>query len=245
MPRRTTRSSASLAERCARAGRHQIIVLRGCQPPAITRCIRSSSTPKAISSSISARRRIPARCRTGCLNRPASSLARNSKPAPASGATAPTRLGQTFSPAGRYATGIRNGEGFGFDAAGRLFVTQHGRDQLWQNWPKLYTPESQRRTAGRGTRRTAPRRADFGWPECYFDGYQKRLVLAPEYGGDGGRTPGVCAGKKQSGRFLSGALGAERSADRQFGRVSGGLSRRRLHRLSRFVESRAAAAGRL
>ena len=38
--------------------------------------------------------------------------------------------------------------------------------------------------------------ADFGWPECYFDGFQKKLVLAPEYGGDGGKTVGVCAEKK-------------------------------------------------
>jgi hypothetical protein len=28
---------------------------------------------------------------------------------------------------------------------------------------------------------------DYGWPECYFDGFQKKLVLAPEYGGDGGK----------------------------------------------------------
>ena len=46
---------------------------------------------------------------------------------------------QVFSPKERYASGIRNGEGFDFDAAGRLFVTQHGRDQLHENWPELYT----------------------------------------------------------------------------------------------------------
>ena len=33
------------------------------------------------------------------------------------------KTNQTFSPAERYATGIRNAEGFAFDAAGRLFVT--------------------------------------------------------------------------------------------------------------------------
>jgi glucose/arabinose dehydrogenase len=48
------------------------------------------------------------------------------------------RPDQHFSPAQRVATGIRNGEGFSFDSAGRAFVTQHGRDQLYQNWPKLY-----------------------------------------------------------------------------------------------------------
>ena len=36
---------------------------------------------------------------------------------------------------------------------------------------------------------------DYGWPECYYDGIQKKLVLAPEYGGDGGKTVGVCANK--------------------------------------------------
>src|ERR1700691_1980312 len=48
------------------------------------------------------------------------------------------RTAQRFSPLERYATGIRNGEGMDFDAAGRLFVTQHGRDQLLENYPSLY-----------------------------------------------------------------------------------------------------------
>ena len=53
------------------------------------------------------------------------------------------KTGQKFSPAARYATGIRNGEGFAFDSSGRLFVTQHGRDQLHANWPKLYKAEEE------------------------------------------------------------------------------------------------------
>jgi mono/diheme cytochrome c family protein len=36
---------------------------------------------------------------------------------------------------------------------------------------------------------------DYGWPECYFDPFQNKLVLAPEYGGDGGKTVGECADK--------------------------------------------------
>jgi hypothetical protein len=56
-----------------------------------------------------------------------------------------TKIGQHFSAAERYATGLRNGEGFAFDASGRLFVTQHGRDQLSQNWSKLYTSEQSAR----------------------------------------------------------------------------------------------------
>jgi glucose/arabinose dehydrogenase/cytochrome c5 len=107
------------------------------------------------------------------------------------------KLGQTFSPKERYATGIRNGEGFAFDAAGRLYVTQHGRDQLPALWPKLYpdlkhatelpSEELLQLTAG----------GDYGWPECYHDPFQKKLVLAPEYGGDGGKAVGVCAQKTE------------------------------------------------
>ena len=105
------------------------------------------------------------------------------------------KMNQTFSASERYATGIRNGEGFGFDRDGRLFVTQHGRDQLSQNWPKLYTvdqgvelPAEELLELKQG--------GDYGWPECYYDQDQKTLVLAPEYGGDGGKTVGACASKQ-------------------------------------------------
>ena len=101
---------------------------------------------------------------------------------------------QHFSPAERYATGIRNGEGFSFDASGQLYATQHGRDQLSQNWPKLYTPQQSAELPAEEV--VAVRQGgDYGWPECYFDQAQKKLVLAPEYGGDGGKKVGVCADK--------------------------------------------------
>jgi glucose/arabinose dehydrogenase/mono/diheme cytochrome c family protein len=101
---------------------------------------------------------------------------------------------QKFSPANRFATGIRNGEGFAIDAAGRLFVTQHGRDQLHSNWPDLYQPE-QEATLPAEEVMYLKSGGDYGWPRCYFDPFQKKLVLAPEYGGDGGKTVGVCETK--------------------------------------------------
>jgi glucose/arabinose dehydrogenase/mono/diheme cytochrome c family protein len=100
---------------------------------------------------------------------------------------------QHFSPAERYATGIRNGEGFAFDSSGRLFVTQHGRDQLSQNWPNLYKPEQSAELPAEEVVELQ-QGDDYGWPECYFDGFQQKLVLAPEYGGDGTKV-GVCAEK--------------------------------------------------
>jgi glucose/arabinose dehydrogenase len=59
------------------------------------------------------------------------------------------KTNQMFSRAERYATGIRNAEGFAFDSTGRLFVTQHGRDQLHSNWPDLYTSLNRRSYACR------------------------------------------------------------------------------------------------
>ena len=101
---------------------------------------------------------------------------------------------QKFSAAERYATGIRNGEGFAFDGAGRLFVTQHGRDQLHANWPALYKPD-QEATLPAEQVMLLKKGGDYGWPECYYDPFQKKLVLAPEYGGDGGKKVGACAEK--------------------------------------------------
>lgn len=99
-----------------------------------------------------------------------------------------------FSPNERYATGLRNSEGFDFDEAGRLFVTMHGRDQLRESWPRLYD-------AAKGAELPSEEvlvlkeGAEYGWPECYFDPTQGKLVLAPEYGGDGGREVGICANR--------------------------------------------------
>jgi glucose/arabinose dehydrogenase/mono/diheme cytochrome c family protein len=101
---------------------------------------------------------------------------------------------QHFSAAERYITGLRNGEGFGFDSSGRLFATQHGRDQLAQNFSKLYTPKQSAELPAEELV-LEQKGADYGWPECYYDRDQQKLVLAPEYGGDGGKKVGVCAEK--------------------------------------------------
>jgi glucose/arabinose dehydrogenase/mono/diheme cytochrome c family protein len=101
---------------------------------------------------------------------------------------------QTFSPAERFATGIRNAEGFAIDSEHRIFVTQHGRDQLHANWPDLYKPEEEATQPAEELLRLKQGN-DYGWPECYYDAMQGKLVLAPEYGGDGGKKIGACAHK--------------------------------------------------
>jgi glucose/arabinose dehydrogenase len=105
------------------------------------------------------------------------------------------KTNQVFSPSARYATGIRNGEGFGIDTIGHhVFVTQHGRDQLHTNWPDVIKDAEQEATLPSEVVLPLKRGGDYGWPTCYYDPFQQALMLAPEYGGDG-KTAGVCAQK--------------------------------------------------
>ena len=104
------------------------------------------------------------------------------------------KTNQMFSPAERYATGIRNAEGFATEPNGQILITQHGRDQLYANWPKLYKPE-QEATLPAEELLLLKANGDYGWPECYYDAIMQQLVLSPEYGGDGGKAIGPCASK--------------------------------------------------
>ena len=104
------------------------------------------------------------------------------------------KTNQKFSTAERFATGIRNAEGFAIDSNGRVFATQHGRDQLYTNWPDFYKPDQEATLPAEELLLLKPK-GDYGWPECYYDPFLRKLVLAPEYGGDGGKTLGVCANK--------------------------------------------------
>jgi glucose/arabinose dehydrogenase len=110
------------------------------------------------------------------------------------------KTGQRFSPAERYATGIRNAVGIAFDGSGQLYSTQHGRDQLYDNWPKLYTPEQGQNLPAEELLKIE-QGGDYGWPYCYYDGAQRKLVQAPEYGGDGQKV-GDCAAKKAPEAFF-------------------------------------------
>lgn len=103
------------------------------------------------------------------------------------------RTGQSFSPAERYATGIRNAEGFAIGDNAQIFVTMHGRDQLHANWPEFYQPE-QEATLPAEELLLLKQNGDYGWPECYYDSFAQKLVLAPEYGGNG-KTSDICATK--------------------------------------------------
>jgi glucose/arabinose dehydrogenase len=111
------------------------------------------------------------------------------------------KTNQPFSPAERYATGIRNAVGIALSPSGQLYSTQHGRDQLAENWPKLYKPDQGQSLPAEELLKI-DKGSDYGWPTCYFDGTQQKLVLAPEFGGDGGHATGECAQKAAPAAFF-------------------------------------------
>ena len=108
---------------------------------------------------------------------------------------AANKANQRFSPSARYATGIRNGMGLAFGPDGKLYGTQHGRDQFLQNWPKIF-PDPKYSAENPAEQLIQINQGDeFGWPYCYYAMDQKKLVDAPEYGGDGTKTD-RCANRK-------------------------------------------------
>lgn len=85
----------------------------------------------------------------------------------------------------RYATGIRNAVALNWNnVENKLYAIQHGRDQLSQLYPKLYTDEQSAQLPAEEFLLVEDG-SNFGWPYCYYDGAQSKKVLAPEYGGDG------------------------------------------------------------
>ncbi len=85
----------------------------------------------------------------------------------------------------RYATGIRHAVAIKWNnQVGELYAVQHGRDQLHQFFPELYSPEENAELPAEEFL-LVTEGSDFGWPYCYYDQLVEKKVLAPEYGGDG------------------------------------------------------------
>ncbi|NUO62886.1 MAG: hypothetical protein HOQ11_00655 [Gemmatimonadaceae bacterium] len=108
------------------------------------------------------------------------------------------KTGQTFSPNARFATGLRNGMGLAIDPAdGKLWATQHGRDGLFDYWKSKF-PDPKYQAENPAEELVQVNQGDdFGWPYCYYAVDQKKLVDAPEYGGDG-KKDDRCKDKKES-----------------------------------------------
>ncbi len=92
----------------------------------------------------------------------------------------------------RFASGIRNAVAITWNKTeNKLYAVQHGRDQLSQLFPDLYT-DAQNAVLPAEEFLLVEDGSNFGWPYCYFDPAQNKKVLAPEYGGDG-QKPGRCS----------------------------------------------------
>ncbi len=95
------------------------------------------------------------------------------------------KLNQHNADGKRYATGLRNVVGLDWNTkTNTLFVMQHGRDQLHDIFPDMYTTQ-QSADLPAECMYELHEGSNCGWPYNYYDPYQKKNILSPEYGGDG------------------------------------------------------------
>lgn len=95
------------------------------------------------------------------------------------------KLNQTYKDGIRYATGLRNVVGMDWNKQfNKLFVMQHGRDQLHELFPDLYT-DQQSAVLPAECLFAINKGDNAGWPYVYYDQQQKKKMVMPEYGGDG------------------------------------------------------------
>ena len=100
------------------------------------------------------------------------------------------KLGQTQADGVRFATGLRQFPALTWhDHA--LYIVMNNRDQLDTLWPKLFTVE-QNATLPAEPMYRAVMGSNFGWPYCFYNYNTQKLVLNPEYGGDGAKV-GRCS----------------------------------------------------
>jgi len=103
-----------------------------------------------------------------------------------------SRLHQTEADGYRFATGLRNVVALTVDpATNQVYGVQHGRDQLSQNWPRLYDDSANAEKPAEEFFHLVDG-GNYGWPYCFYDPALHQKILNPEYGGDG-HTVGRCA----------------------------------------------------
>jgi len=117
------------------------------------------------------------------------------------------KAAQVFSPAERYATGIRNGEGMDFDAAANYMFPARAGPTGRELASYFYSQRGRELPAEEVF--ILEKGADYGWPECYFDGFQRKQVLAPEYGGGRRSAGGRLSGQEGTGCLLPCAFRAQ------------------------------------
>lgn len=100
------------------------------------------------------------------------------------------KLNQTYGDGSRYATGLRNCVALDWNTAtNSLFVMQHGRDQLHDLFPDTWDSKQSAELPAE-CMYELHKGSNCGWPFIYYDPFQHKKILAPEYGGDGKKTGG-------------------------------------------------------
>lgn len=98
------------------------------------------------------------------------------------------KLNQTYADGIRYATGLRNVVGLDWNTqTNSLFVMQHGRDQLHDNWPEFFDTKQSAELPAE-CMYELHKGSNCGWPFIYYDPMQHKKMLGPEYGGDGKKS---------------------------------------------------------
>ncbi|OGT31996.1 MAG: hypothetical protein A2W28_11825, partial [Gammaproteobacteria bacterium RBG_16_51_14] len=90
------------------------------------------------------------------------------------------RTGQSYQNDGyRYASGIRNAYAIDWNGnANRLYIVQHGRDQLHGLWPELFSQEMDARLPAEEFL-LVEEGGEYSWPYCYYDQMKNIRLLSP------------------------------------------------------------------
>ncbi len=91
------------------------------------------------------------------------------------------KLNQSYGDAIHYARGLKNVVGLAWNGnTNSLFAMQHGRGQFDDKFPQYYTA-AQSSELPAETMYELHQGSDAGWPFIYYDPFQKKQILAPEY----------------------------------------------------------------
>ncbi|HEY3741143.1 MAG TPA: hypothetical protein VGL53_14930 [Bryobacteraceae bacterium] len=100
------------------------------------------------------------------------------------------KLGQKQTDGVRVSTGMRQMPAITWHD-GAVYVVMNNRDSLDTLWPGMFTAKENAERPAEPMYR-ASQGTNFGWPYCFYDYGMKKLLLNPEYGGDG-KTVGRCS----------------------------------------------------
>jgi glucose/arabinose dehydrogenase len=91
----------------------------------------------------------------------------------------------------RYATGMRQMPAITWHD-NNLYIVMNSRDQMDTLFPGKFTAEENATRPAEPMYRVDKQGDNFGWPYCFFDYPAQKILLQPEYGGDG-KSAGQCA----------------------------------------------------